>query len=228
MNKEQISIAIQNNNILSNNFSFNNIFNNEIYLSIVIVVLFILIKPVFSRSKDIFKIIGYVYKFLKKYMNRERIKAQIIDIDVYRNVFEVSVEVQNNGRSDLSLRFINDRNNFKPNVKKEIIANFYDNSPFYKANSVEKYMKFNKSIFKYCIYMRKLEELNKWLYEIIIPPKDKVTLFLLIGRDENKQENLKSINQNTSLEFRTENETKCVAKWNKQKCKEWMKKQENI
>lgn len=225
--KTENIIKIENNKILSDNS--NNYINNNIYVFAFFGFLCICVVFIgFNKIISFFKLLYNAYKIFKNYINREKIKAKIIDIDAYRNIFEISIEIKNNGRNDLLLRFINDRNNFKPNKIKGMIPNFYDNSPFYKANNVEKYMKFNGAVFKYCIYMRKLEEIDKWIYEIIIPPKYKVSLFILIGRDENKQENLKSINQKTSLEFRTENGTKCIANWDNKKCKEWMKKQENF
>lgn len=143
---------------------------------------------------------------------------------VLSNVMFTSLKIRNVGKIPVNLKFIENREekDLKNEDHKNCIKSNIVSKPIVVSSSKSK----NKEVFQYCIYMKR-ENMKEWFdYNITILPDADINLTLFFGSGPDTRNKIEK-NGNLILIFYTEKGTKCVAKWNEEKCKEWMKKQEN-
>lgn len=152
---------------------------------------------------------------------KEKVIAKILDLEEDRNALIITLDVKNisTKKRFIRLKFLSDNEeNIAPNM------NMY--KLFYDSNKVVNPV-FLKNVAYQCFIYMKREKQKAYDDNIIIPPETSCIFTLIIGKDKSTDEKITDELNNADFVFFTDKGTKCVAYWDKEKCKEWMKKQEN-
>lgn len=152
---------------------------------------------------------------------KEKVIAKILDLEEDRNALKITLDVKNisTKKRFIRLKFLSDNEeNIAPNM------NMY--KLFYDSNKVVNPV-FLKNVAYQCFIYMKREKQKAYDDNIIIPPETSCIFTLIIGKDRSTDEKITDELNNADFVFFTDKGTKCVAYWDKEKCKEWMKKQGN-